>query len=379
MITAGPVTPTRSAAVLRGEAGGVPVLFNPQDRRLHVLNETAAAVWDSLDRHTTFGQLADDLAIAFGTSASVIRADLERMVDRFVADGLMGDGRAVDEPAPRTARPGGPTAVRVDALGSVIDVVIEPGPVAAAVADMLAPLRSGRAADAWIHAGPDATGMWRVTTSAGGDQRVGTEMGTALRVIGEVNHVAVAGAADHLVMHAGAVARDGRAVVLPGSSNRGKSTLTTALVRDGFGYLTDEAAAIDATGTCRPFAKAIALDPGSFSLFPDLEPAGSGEGLETQIRRREWHVAPDRVGPIAAAAPVGAIVCPHWRAGATTRVAQLSPTEALHSLLSDTFDFAAGGQPVFEILTDLVSRVPVYRLGYGRLDEAVRAVDELLG
>ena len=57
----------------------------------------------------------------------------------------------------------------------------------------------------------------------------------------------------------------------------------------------------------------------------------------------------------------------------------LSPTEALHSLRSDAFDFTAGGQAVFEILTDLVSTVPVYRLGYGRLDEAVRAVDELLG
>ena len=39
--------------------------------------------------------------------------------------------------------------------------------------------------------------------------------------------------------------------------------------------------------------------------------------------------------------------------------------------------FAAGGQQVFDILTALVSDVPVYRLGYGDLDDAVRVVTEL--
>ena len=81
---------------------------------------------------------------------------------------------------------------------------------------------------------------------------------------------------------------------------------------------------------------------------------------------------------MADTAPVRAIVCPHWRAGATTRLARLTPTEALHSLLSDAFDFAAGGQAVFDILTALVSDVPVYRLGYGDLHDAVRVVTDLL-
>lgn len=378
MITISRVTPARSATVLDGDAGGVPVLFTPTDRRLHVLNETAAAVWRSLDDPTTFGELADDLAIAFGASPSVVRRDLERTLDQFVADGLVGAPEPAPSPRTRPDRPDGAVAIRVRAIESVIDVIVEPGPVAGAVADILASLATDGPADAWIHAGPDIGGMWRVTTSVGGDQRVGTAMGTVLRIAGEVNNVGVVGARGHLVLHAGAVVRDGRAIVLPGSSNRGKSTLTMALLRSGLGYLTDEAAAIDASGYCLPFAKAIALDPGSFSLFPDLRPDGAGSELDAQIHRREWHIAPDRVGPVAEAAPVEAIVCPHWRAGATTRVARVSATEALHSLLSDAFDFTAGGQGVFDILTDLVSRVPVYRLGYGDLDDAVRVVTELL-
>ena len=76
--------------------------------------------------------------------------------------------------------------------------------------------------------------------------------------------------------------------------------------------------------------------------------------------------------------PVRVVVCPHWRPGAPTRLHRSDPTEALHELLSETFDFSAGGRPVFERLVELVAAVPVYRLGYGDLDEAVSVIGALL-
>jgi hypothetical protein len=51
-----------------------------------------------------------------------------------------------------------------------------------------------------------------------------------------------------LWLHAGAVLLDGRALVLPGSSFAGKSTLVDALVGRGARYLSDEWAAIDPGG-----------------------------------------------------------------------------------------------------------------------------------
>ena len=69
---------------------------------------------------------------------------------------------------------------------------------------------------------------------------------------------------------------------------------------------------------------------------------------------------------------------PALGAGATTRLARVSGTEALHTLLGESFDFRAGGGRVFSTLADLANRVPVYRLGYGDLDEAVATIDELL-
>jgi hypothetical protein len=66
--------------------------------------------------------------------------------------------------------------------------------------------------------------------------------------------------ADGLVfVHAGAVAWEGRALVLPGRSRSGKSELVAALVRAGAAYLSDEFAVFDGDGLVHPYARPIAL------------------------------------------------------------------------------------------------------------------------
>jgi hypothetical protein len=63
-------------------------------------------------------------------------------------------------------------------------------------------------------------------------------------------------------VHAGAVGIDGRALVLPGASCAGKSTLVDALLRAGATYLSDEVAAIDETLAVHAFPRPIRLRAG---------------------------------------------------------------------------------------------------------------------
>ncbi len=60
-------------------------------------------------------------------------------------------------------------------------------------------------------------------------------------------------------IHAGAVAVDGRVIVLPGTSMAGKTTLVAALVRAGAQYLSDEYAVFDADGLVHPFARRLSV------------------------------------------------------------------------------------------------------------------------
>jgi hypothetical protein len=60
-------------------------------------------------------------------------------------------------------------------------------------------------------------------------------------------------------VHAGVVAWRGQAIIIPGSSYSGKSTLVAELVRAGADYLSDEYAVFDAHGRVYPFPKPISM------------------------------------------------------------------------------------------------------------------------
>lgn len=76
---------------------------------------------------------------------------------------------------------------------------------------------------------------------------------------GELNLMVAERSPDHVFVHAGVVACEGRAIVIPGRSFSGKSALVTALVRAGAAYASDEFAPIDGDGSVHPFPRAIKL------------------------------------------------------------------------------------------------------------------------
>jgi hypothetical protein len=68
---------------------------------------------------------------------------------------------------------------------------------------------------------------------------------------------------DRVFVHAGVVGWNGRALVLPGASFAGKTTLTAALVRAGAAYYSEEFAAVDEKGWVHPYARDLQIrEPG---------------------------------------------------------------------------------------------------------------------
>src|SRR6266851_8913285 len=58
-------------------------------------------------------------------------------------------------------------------------------------------------------------------------------------------------------VHAGVVGWNGRAIVIPGLSHSGKTTLVHQLVRAGATYYSDEYAVLDARGRVHPYARPL--------------------------------------------------------------------------------------------------------------------------
>lgn len=66
-------------------------------------------------------------------------------------------------------------------------------------------------------------------------------------------------APDYVFLHAGVVAWQGRALLLPGFSHAGKSTLVAEFVRAGATYYSDEFALLDPEGRVHPFTRTLQM------------------------------------------------------------------------------------------------------------------------
>jgi hypothetical protein len=72
------------------------------------------------------------------------------------------------------------------------------------------------------------------------------------------------------VVHSGVVAHANRAILVPGPTGAGKSTLVAELVRQGAAYLSDEYALIDGDGRVHPYPRPLLLRDGSRTGRPVL-------------------------------------------------------------------------------------------------------------
>ncbi len=123
---------------------------------------------------------------------------------------------------------------------------------------------------------------------------------------------------ERLFVHAGVVAWNGQAIVIPGRSFSGKTSLVAALVRAGATYYSDEYAVFDAQGQVYPYAKPLSLrdEQGGPQQRSPVETLGGRAGS----------------GPL----PVGMIVSARYTAGSRWRPRPLSPGRAMLTLLDNT-------------------------------------------
>lgn len=165
-------------------------------------------------------------------------------------------------------------------------------------------------------------------------------------------HVAAA-APSRVFLHAGVVGWRGRAIVLPGRSYAGKSTLVAALVRAGATYYSDEYAVFDGRGRVHPFARALKLRarPGESAARPSEEPS------ELLVGKR----------PL----PVRLVALTHYQPGARWQSQVLSPGQALLALMESSVPVRHRPEATLKTLREIVTRAPVIKGVRGEVEEAV--------
>ncbi|GIU86611.1 MAG: hypothetical protein KatS3mg009_1126 [Acidimicrobiia bacterium] len=229
--------------------------------------------------------------------------------------------------------------------------------VRARLDDLFAACRDdGGPPGARLHVGA-AGARGQVVVTDGGQVLFGPgDVETALAyVVWEVNRRAVGGAEGYLLVHGAAAARGGGAVVVVAASGGGKSTFVHALTRAGWGYLTDEAVAVDlSSGLVVPYPKPIAL---------------AGEG------GRERLVAPgELVAGVAPPSPPRLVLVPERREGVPVSFEPVGRAAALVHLAEHSFNFRRAGCAAFDAAAAVVRGSECLRVRYAEADDAVAAL-----
>ncbi len=143
-------------------------------------------------------------------------------------------------------------------------------------------------------------------------------------------------AAKRVFIHAGVIARKGKAVIIPGRSFYGKTALTVALVKRGAIYYSDEYAILDAEGFLHPFPKMLSvrgeIDDHKQIDYP-VEKFGGTAGTEK--------------------IPVGMVLITQYKARARWNPKILSPANGVIEMLQHTIPIRQNPQFTLEVINKI--------------------------
>lgn len=163
-------------------------------------------------------------------------------------------------------------------------------------------------------------------------------------------------ARDRIFVHAGVVGWQGQALLLPGRSFAGKTTLVTALLRNGATYYSDEYAVLDERGLVHAYPRRLSVrrSNGGRPWRPTAQELGAAEGSH----------------PV----PVKLLAFTTYRPGSTHRLRELQPGQAVLQLLNHTVPAQRFPRRVMDTLPQVAARAGTLLGVRGEADEAAAAL-----
>jgi hypothetical protein len=161
-----------------------------------------------------------------------------------------------------------------------------------------------------------------------------------------------------LLIHAGVVGIRGRALVIPGFSHSGKSSLVAALIAQGAVCLSDEYAMIDRQGRVRALRRPLNIRDESGMHATPREPEELG-GL--------WADRP---------LPMGMVLLTTYKPGATFRPKTLTPARGILEVFAHTLTAVWWPRRALSWLVQLLQGVPILKGARGEARDAARDLME---
>ncbi len=183
----------------------------------------------------------------------------------------------------------------------------------------------------------------------------------------------------YLLLHASAVERDGRALLMTGESGAGKSTLAALLMARGWRLMGDEFVLIDPqTGMAHGFPRLISLKNEAIEVMAgEVEDARWGPVLTGTPKGTIRHLVPDARAIAAMDDPANPalILFPGFGFAAAAR--EVPQAECFVRLTQASTNYVTLGEPGFDALTRLVRGTPARAIDYPDTATAIATVERL--
>lgn len=160
-----------------------------------------------------------------------------------------------------------------------------------------------------------------------------------------------------LFVHAGVVTWRGQAIVMPGESFKGKTTLVAEFIRAGATYYSDEYAVFDPLGRVHPYPR----------------PLGVREPANAKRTKFSADTLGGRTGAVAA--PVGLVIVSEYKPGARWRPQAISAGQGAMALLANTVAARRKPESMLSTFQRVLSDAMVLQ---GARGEAQEVVDSIL-
>jgi hypothetical protein len=340
------------------------ILFSPSRQALFALNDMAGDIWRSLQEGMLPEAISSEIA-SRGVDPQQAVEHVDAAVRQWERQGLIG------LPPTRLSTSSRDQVSQVVAIAGCRVQIVYPAahafPAAAvfrhlevqeAVADVVLKLvEYGDRIHLFRHQ------QWILSCSP-------DELAVALK--GQLLTEVLERAAYELAIHAAALIRNDRMLLLCGSPGAGKTTLALGLLHSGFGFAGDDVTLLDSIGCGAGIPFAPAMKTGALPILAKYWPDLDATPVWRRPDRRRVRFLVPREFVSSSPRKVGWVVLLRRRANSSAALTPVNTVDALRGLLNGSF--ALGGEltnTAFDVLTKLIESATVYCLTYFRLEDAI--------
>lgn len=177
-----------------------------------------------------------------------------------------------------------------------------------------------------------------------------------------------------LILHAGTIEKNGNVIIMPAEQGSGKSTLTAAMVYNGWRLFSDELALVSLTdGLVYPCTRPINLKNDSIDIINNYldNPVFSTIAKDTHKGTVALLKPPkDSVERMHEPAPLHSIIFPKYKANVQAKLAPIDQIEAFKLLISHSFNYHILAEEGFNQIANMLKNTKCYLFEYSDFEQA---------